>query len=153
MQLYLVQHAVAKSKQDDPERSLSEQGLADISQVAAYVSDYASPHQIVHSGKLRAKQTAEVLAEALTPADGLAISADLSPMADTSIWAERLAEMHLEVMLVGHLPHLSKLAALLICQDEAKKVISFQNAAVVCLHRDEAGGWSVLWVVTPQITA
>ncbi len=153
MYLYLVQHAEAKSKQEDPERSLSEKGIDQISRVAAYVAKHTAMklHHIIHSGKARAQQTAEILAKALPPADDLGISSNLAPMAAPSLWADRLVDMHLDVMLVGHLPHLSKLASFLVCQDENQTVVDFQNAGVVCLQRDDAGAWSVQWVVIPEI--
>jgi phosphohistidine phosphatase len=153
MKLYLVQHAQAKSKQEDPERPLAEQGWIDIRRVATFVAQNADVRirQINHSGKTRAKQTAEVLAETLYPLDGVDQAAELEPMAEPSVWAKRLASMKEDVMLVGHLPHLSKLAALLTCQDELQKVVDFQMGGVVCLFRDKPGVWSVRWMVTPEI--
>ena len=155
MYLYLVQHAEAKSKQEDPERPLSEQGYANIRKVAAFVAQNAALQvgQIIHSGKTRARQTAEVLAEALSPAQGMGTSSDLAPLAEPSIWAGQLANVQSATMLVGHLPHLSKLATLLVCQDENKTVVKFQNAGVVCLQRGDAGVWSVQWVIIPEIVA
>lgn len=54
-------------------------------------------------------------------------------------------------MLVGHLPHLSKLAGLLLAGDPERKVVGFRQGGVACMERDEAGGWSVAWVVTPGL--
>lgn len=155
MNLYLVQHAEARSKQEDPERSLSEQGQVNINKVAAFVARHASiqVRQIVHSGKTRARQTAEALANALPSAKGTGAVEGLAPLDDSAIWAERLAATDEDMMLVGHLPHLSKLAALLVCGDQSKKVVDFQMGGVVCLVRDEEGIWSVRWIVTPQIVA
>jgi len=155
MYLYLVQHAEAKSKAEDPDRPLSEQGQANIGKVAAYLAKNAAPqvNQITHSGKTRAAQTAEQLAGALSPAEGVNTAANLSPMADPAIWAKRLAAMQKNQMLVGHLPHLSRLAATLLCGDAAKTVVDFQNAGVVCLVQDDKGQWSVRWVVTPEVVA
>ncbi len=151
--LYLVQHAKAKPKQADPKQALSEKGQADIDKVAAYIAKLPllqPPAQIIHSGKTRAQQTANVLAQALSPINGVKSSANLSPMANVSLWAERLNTLSENVMLVGHLPHLSKLAALLLCQNEEKQVINFQNAGLVCLHKDDKGVWSGQWIITPQ---
>ena len=153
MQLYLVQHAAPKSKEEDPERPLSEKGWADIRRVAAHLAGHADiqVRQINHSGKARAKQTAEALAEVLQPAEGSREVADINPLADPAIWARQLAEIGEDAMLVGHLPHLSKLAAHLLCRDDQLKVVDFQMGGVVCLSRDEAGAWSIRWMVTPEI--
>jgi phosphohistidine phosphatase len=153
MKVYLIQHAEAKSKEEDPDRPLSDRGWAEIRTVAAYVAEHANieVNQIYHSGKARARQTAEVLAAALHPADGVDQVDDLSPLAEPSVWAARLADVTDDIMLVGHLPHLSKLAGLLLCQDEDKTVVAFQMGGIVCLSQAESGDWSVCWMVTPEI--
>jgi phosphohistidine phosphatase len=153
MQLYLVQHAAAKSKEMDPERPLSEQGWVDIRKVAAYMAKHADIKlsRIYHSGKTRAQQTAEVLAQALNPAQGIEEAEGLTPKARPSIWVNRLADLTEDVMLVGHLPHMSKLASSLLAHDDTKHVVEFQQGGIVCLRRDEAGDWFLRWMVIPEI--
>lgn len=66
MRLYLVQHGEAKKEEEDPLRPLSERGREDVQRVAKYVEKLDIKASIIfHSGKLRAKQTAEILAEKL----------------------------------------------------------------------------------------
>lgn len=151
MNLYLVQHAEAKHEEEDPQRPLSDKGWADIRKVATFVAAHAGiqVRRILHSGKTRARQTAEVLAEYVNPAEGIQETDGLEPMANPSTWAQRLGNVKEDTMLVGHLPHLSKLASLLLCQDETKRIIDFQMGGVVCLRRDESGSWSVRWMVIP----
>jgi len=153
MNLYLVQHSEAKSKEEDPQRSLSEKGLVDVKKIAAFISKniYIKVKTIFHSGKTRAQQTAEVLAQYLNPPEGIKEVEGLDPLAVPSIWVERLAKTEDDIMLVGHLPHLSKLSSLLICQDENKIVIDYKNAGVVCLKRDESNVWTVRWILVPEI--
>lgn len=153
MKVYLVQHAKAKSKEEDPERPLSAAGRADIGKVAAYLAQNASLniYQIYHSGKTRARQTAEILSDALHPAAELQEAADLQAMDDPSIWAKELPQMNGDVMLVGHKPYMPRLAGLLVCQDEEKQVVDFQKGGVVCLNRDSDEGWLVHWIVTPDV--
>lgn len=110
-----------------------------------------SLNAIFHSGKTRARQTAEVLAEHLHPAKGGRETDALNPMDDASIWAKRLESIEDDTMLVGHLPHLSKLASLLLCQDENKRVIAFQMAGTVSLTRDESGNYAVAWMLIPRM--
>ena len=153
MNLYLVQHAEPKRKEEDPQRPLSEKGLAEIRKVASFICEHSSVqvNSIMHSGKTRACQTAEVLAEHLRPPEGIKEVEGLKPLDDPLTWAERLAETKEDIMLVGHLPHLDKLSAYLLCQDENKRVVDFRMGGVVCLGRDEAGTWSVRWMLIPQI--
>ncbi|MFQ5854860.1 MAG: phosphohistidine phosphatase SixA [Anaerolineae bacterium] len=153
MNLYLVQHAEAKSEAEDPERPLTDKRWQDVRKVADFLARQAGlrVHQILHSGKTRAHQTAEVLAEQLKPSEGVQAVEGLEPLADPSIWANRLAALEHDVLIVGHLPHLSKLTALLVCEDENQEVVKFQIAGVVCLGQGAAGGWVVRWMVIPEI--
>ncbi len=66
MKLYLVQHAKAASKQADPQRPLTEEGRRDIQKVASFIRPLGlGLDYLWHSGKKRAAETAEILAEAL----------------------------------------------------------------------------------------
>ncbi len=54
-------------------------------------------------------------------------------------------------MLVGHLPHLSKLAGLLLTGSPDIEPIKFRMAGVLCLERDVKGKWALLWMLTPEL--
>ncbi len=151
MFLYLVQHGEAKSKEEDPLRGLSDKGFEDIGKVAYYACKLnIKVDQIYHSGKTRAFQTAEVLGKSIKPENGISEQDGLTPMDDPHIWFDRLSKAEENVMLVGHVSHLSKLAALLLCGDMDKTIINFKNACIVCLNRDDEGGWSLAWMITPE---
>lgn len=150
MLLYLIQHAEAKSEQEDPSRGLSEKGLNDIRKTASHAAGLSiKVNQIFHSSKKRAEQTAQILAENLNPNKGIAESDGLAPMDDPEIWAQRLSSVSEDTMLVGHLPHMGKLAAVLICNDKNKKTVNFKMAGIVCLKRNEDVSWSLEWTITP----
>ncbi len=152
MYIYLVQHAEAKREEEDPTRPLSEKGLQDITRVASYVSQIdIKINKIFHSTKLRAKQTAEVLFENLRPLKGISEVDGLSPLDEPNIWAERLKDVPDDLFLVGHLPHLARLASLLLCGNADKNIVSFRMAGIVCLKRDDAGTWSLQWMLTPEV--
>lgn len=153
MNLFLVQHAEALSEEEDPECRLTQRGQAVLCRVAGYAAQYANikVSRILHSSKTRAKQTAKILGSYFNPPGGVSETDGLDPKADPSIWAKRLAEIEDGVMLVGHLPHLSRLASLLLVGDSGKKIVDFQMAGIVCLKRDEAGKWSVGWVLVPEV--
>ncbi len=55
-------------------------------------------------------------------------------------------------MLVGHLPHLSRLASLLLTADPAREIIAFRMGGMVCLSEWE-GQWRLHWILTPEIAA
>lgn len=152
MKLYLVRHGEAKPEEQDPERPLSDEGLADTKKVSASVKKMKiQVSSIIHSNKLRARQTATVFAEDLDPPEGMKEVDGLEPLADPSIWFKRLAEMEKDIMLIGHLPHLSRLTSHLLCQTEDERMIDFQSSGILCLERDETDHWSINWMIIPNL--
>jgi len=151
MRLYLVQHGEAKPAEIDPSRGLTHKGIQDATKVAEFLSktDFAV-HDIFHSGKTRAQETASILAAHIGVKHGLFDAVGLSPNDDPSIWANRLSSLTEDTMLVGHLPHLAKLATRLLCDDPKSPIVNFRNAGVVCLARAYEG-WSVEWMITPNL--
>jgi phosphohistidine phosphatase len=151
MFLYLIQHGDAKKEEEDPSRPLSAKGIEDVKKVESYISRLnIEVEEVLQSGKLRAKQTAEIMAEKLEIEKGISETDGLAPLDDASIWEERLKKRHDSLMLVGHLPHLGKLASLLLCEEKDKNVIAFKMGGIVCLKRDDTGSWSLQWMITPE---
>lgn len=150
MNLYLLQHGEARLEEEDPERHLSDAGRAALRKTAGFATAHIRVSRVLHSGKPRARETAEVLAEALRPAPAVEAADALEPMADPKVWAERVEEGAADLMLVGHLPHLSRLASLLLCGDEERPLVTFQMGGIVCLQQVEEG-WSIAWIVVPSI--
>ena len=153
MQLLLVQHAEATTKTDDPSRPLTTAGAESAEKMAIF----AARHGVVvceirHSEKLRAKQTAEIFAEPLEPSGGVTAVPGLAPDDDVQPVAEALARLDLPVMLVGHMPFMSRLAGLLLVGDADASPVQFRNAGIVCLVRTESS-WAVSWAMTPEVLA
>jgi phosphohistidine phosphatase len=152
MFLYLVQHAEAKRAEEDPVRDLTEKGRREIENVAHHLKRLnVQVKQILHSGKTRAQSTANVLARHVKPAAGVSEASGLAPLDDPGIWAGRIAKMDEDILLVGHLPHLAKLAAILMSGDKERSVINFHMGGVVLLRRMAAGQWAVDWMIIPAI--
>ena len=152
VRLYLVQHGEAKREEEDPLRPLTERGKAEVEEIAKFLAEAGiKVERILHSGKLRASQTAEILGRYLKPPKGIKATDGLEPMADPRIWAERLEKLDEDLMLVGHLPHLRKLASLLLVGRDDLEIVRFRYGGVVCLERDENNLWSLIWFIRPEI--
>ena len=151
MEIYLVQHGESKPESEDPERPLTEKGRADVEAVAHYVGSLEiKVTQIQHSGKLRAKQTAEIFAQHLAPPQGAIEQEGLGPL-DNPYKAKQIAlQAGRTIMIVGHLPHLSRLASLLISGDPDKEVVRFRMGGVVCLGENDSS-WVLNWAFVPEI--
>jgi phosphohistidine phosphatase len=150
--LYLVQHAEAKTEGEDPARGLTDKGFREIALTALFARDQGVAVQgVYHSGKKRAHQTAQALADQVHPKEGILEAGWLAPMDDPKTGEERLSHMHEDIMLVSHLPYLAKLASLLLCGDGSKNIVDFKNAGIACLKRFEDGHWAAEWMVTPEM--
>ena len=73
-------------------------------------------------------------------------------MDDPQRIAEVLSQSSDDVMMVGHLPHLQRLASLLLTEESEQNPVTFQNSGVVCLERNQDDSWSLRWAITPQLT-
>jgi len=153
MKLYLIQHGEAKSEAEDPARSLTTKGEEEARRISAAARSLTiCPSKVYHSGKLRSKQTAEIIAGALKTPDVLVLPVQgLNPNDDVRPWADRISRETEDLMLVGHLPFLEKLASLLLCGDENARVVLFRYCGVICLDQKEDGRWAVRWILLPEM--
>ncbi len=131
MRVYLVRHGKARPKEEDPDRSLSDKGQAEVDRVAGFLAqtDVVRSLPILHSGKTRARQTAEGLARAFEGARVEEVEG-LAPLDDPAVWAGRLDGPAEGIVLVGHLPHLARLTSLLLTGDPDRETVRFSNAGI-----------------------
>jgi phosphohistidine phosphatase len=152
MELYLVQHGTATSKEENPARPLTTRGREDVARVArAARSVGVTVSAIYHSGKLRAEQTAEILATELG-VGALPEKLDgLSPNDDPGTVRDLLGRLLSGTLLVGHLPHLSRLCGLLAHGHADWECVAFRNGGLVALSEREDGSFVVRWALTPEV--
>ncbi len=156
MDVYLMQHGVAVAEEVDPTRPLTADGRAAVDRVAERARRAGVRiDRCVHSGKVRAEQTARILAEALgakiEQRTGLAPSDPVAPFADW-IGQEARSTPDAAIAVVGHLPFLDRLAALLVAGDERAQAVRFQNAGLVRLvPKRDTDGYTVAWVLVPDL--
>ncbi len=150
MKLYLVPHAEALAKEENPDRPLSDKGRAEAGRMAAFLSSASiSAAHVVHSGKARARETAVILAAPL----GVDVSEagfDLSPNGSTDGLAEAASGSTKDLMVVGHLPFMARAVSRLVGGGEEAAVVSFEPGSVACLEREDAG-WTLAWMVRPEL--
>ena len=148
MKIFLAQHAEAVDKETDPERPISSLGEANATRVAEKIAENnVGIVAVRHSGKLRAKQTAEIYAEHVGTTDVRPVSG----MAPNDNVGEFIRGLDKEgVLYVGHLPHLDKTLTSLLCGTDGGGVIVFKNAGIACVDIAPDGS-SLLWYITPDI--
>ncbi|MCL0097141.1 phosphohistidine phosphatase SixA [Dehalococcoidia bacterium] len=151
MKVYLVQHGESKSEIEDPDRPLTEKGKETVASVARYLASLGMEvAEILHSDRLRARQTAELFAQHLSPARGAKEEKWLGPLDDPQKARRLIQQAEGPLMIIGHLPHLSRLASLLILGTPENEIIRFKMGGVVCLSKSDSK-WFVEWVLVPEL--
>lgn len=153
MLIYLVQHGKAKTKEEDPERPLSNQGKKDVEKAALLLKKLnVNVESIMHSEKLRAKETAVILAKGVISNKSIQEIPGLLPNDNIIPIATFINQENNNLMLVGHLPFMDKLTSLLITEKEESNIVTFQQGSVLCLEKNEAlKKYSIKWMITPEI--
>jgi len=154
MQLYLVRHGNALSKDAHPERPLSDEGRMQASKMASFIKPQRIEVEAIwQSGKARALQTAEIMAASAYSRDGIVEHSGLAPNDPVKPIARELKEVAGDLMIVGHLPFMDRLASILLAGAKEQEFVCFDEATVACLERDGGGEWVLLWLLSPQLVA
>ena len=152
MRCDLVRHGDALAVELDPRRPLSERGRAEVAKLAKLAAARdVRVAEICHSGILRARETAEILALSLRPPNGIRQIGGLLPEDDPIIGKAEIESSNHPTMLVGHLPYMGRLAALLVTGDAARGIIEFAPATMVCCS--QIGSiWRMDWQINPALS-
>ena len=144
MNLYLVHHGDAVGPDVDPRRPLSNVGRANVDRLADLTAKRgARPVVVWHSGKLRAKQTAESFWRACNALAEFSATKDMQPDDPPQWMRDRLFGETRDILIAGHFPHLPRLRALLV-GDGAES--DFPAHGVVAVATDDDGKtWKELW--------
>ena len=142
--VYLVHHADAVAADVDAQRPLSASGRAHAARLAALAAaNGAKPHVIWHSGKLRARQTAEAFRSACNPLADFAAMRGLQPADPPQMAKDLITGESRDVMLVGHMPNLERVHELLLQARDAARA-SFPPHGVVAIQ-EEGASWREVW--------
>lgn len=151
--LYLVRHAHASDAAEDAARRLSHRGHEQLADVARCLkaAGVFEVDEVWHSPLVRARETAEVIVDRLDLKARLVELAELTPEAAPALVARRLQRTTACVAVVGHEPHLSSLASLLVAGSEDPVVFLMKKASVLALEMAGGGRWAVRWHISPEI--
>jgi phosphohistidine phosphatase len=153
MQLILVQHGEAVAAEEDPNRPLTPLGRGDVERLGAFFTEHRiRVPRIVHSGKRRARDTAEMLAAAMAPPPEIAVIERMSPK-DSPVWlAEAVAEWNEDTLIVSHQPFLTRFVARLVLSAEDPHVVEFTPGTALCVcRRAVSRAWVIDWLIPPTL--
>ncbi len=121
MELYLLRHGIAVDKgtagfSRDSDRPLTDQGIEKMYRIAKAMKSLELTFDLILSSPfVRAKQTAEIVAEVLGLGRALRFSANLAVGGDPEMLVKEIKPENSErILLVGHEPYLSTMVSVLV---------------------------------------
>jgi phosphohistidine phosphatase len=150
MQIYLLRHGQATSEQVDARRPLSQDGEQEVSLIANFLIKNNNIQEILHSSKLRAQQTAEIIHKIACPKAHIREYAGLLPNDAPEEVLVYLDALSNDTLLVSHLPYLGNLCSLLTTNDLSLLEVKITTATLVCLEKQREK-WGIVWIVNPNL--
>lgn len=152
MKIYLLQHGEAVLKEQDPDRPLTTQGKQCLQRLAEFFKNAGvNVDHILHSGKTRAMQSAELLAAYMLQTGHIQFIEGLSPNDSVSAFAENIDNWSGDTLLVGHMPFMQKLASYMLTGDEDSVPVAFLPGGVVVLEKNENDAWALCAMIRPEL--
>jgi phosphohistidine phosphatase len=160
MQVYIVRHGIAIDREDpksppDPERFLTEEGIAKTKEVARGVARLGvSPDLLISSPYVRAMQTAEIFAAALDyPKQKIRRTDLLLPGGEATLFYKELAKdkQSATVFCFGHAPQLDDLIATGLGSKHHVCALKKAGIAMLELKRISPPSGLLVWLATPKL--
>ena len=152
MHLYLIRHAHALDGDNDAVRPLSPKGRKQIRALGRTLRESGTfeAAEIWHSPLRRAGETAAFLATRLKTKARLVEMGGLRPNDAGDSILKKLNDLRRPVAVVGHEPHLSALASLLVAGQAVPPRFVLKKCAALRLDKVD-GVWAVRWHVSPEL--
>ena len=149
--LYLIRHGEAESERVSPARPLTDKGRNDTKKLAAFLKQsQAQAGIILHSDKLRAQETAQILQKLWCLKASLREEEGLNPNDDPQKILGKIERHSENLVIVGHLPLVERLLSLLMRWDESRVGVRFKEDTTVVLGKDTTSDWHIVLVVSPD---
>jgi phosphohistidine phosphatase len=155
MQLILFRHGIAVDRDDpdcppDEARPLTPKGVKRTRAAARGLATLAAPRLILTSPLVRARQTADLAAEALGLGKrAIKVTTSLVPDAlPDELLEELMALRRNPVCCVGHAPNLDLVLAEALGMRE-RPPVRLKKAGAACLELDPGNGSRLVWVMEP----
>ncbi len=150
MRLYLVQHGDALTKDVDPDRPLSDQGRADITRLVAWlVSSDVAVSRICHSGKTRARQTAELLGSVLDAGGKIHPTEGIGPNDPPEVFLQQLQIVDEDTLIASHLPFVARVLSQAVTGSPDQQLVEFRPGSIAVAERDKNGAWHLICFAGP----
>jgi len=151
MRLYIVQHGDSVTKEIDPDRPLSDQGQADIQRLAEWLSSHnVKIAQILHSGKTRAKETAEILRPLLKSPSQIYEGQGLAPNDSPEAFLHQLRDPKKDTLIAGHMPFVARTISQALTGAPDRQLVEFIPGSVAGIERSDGASWRLFMFARPE---
>ncbi len=151
MRLYIVQHGDSVPKNIDPDRPLSDRGRADIQRLTEWLSSHnVQVVQILHSGKTRAKETAEILQPLLKSPAQIYERQGLAPNDSPEAFLHQLRDPQKDTLVAGHMPFVARTVSQALTGAPDRQLVAFVPGSVAGLERSDGTSWRLFLFARPE---
>ena len=157
MNLYLLRHGDAAPGHPDDTRPLTEKGEEDIRKLTSILKKKKAVRvdRVCVSPLLRAQQTADLFLDGLGIEAQREIDPGLIPEANPARTAREALEAQLDLLLIGHNPHLELLASYLLTGRSNGAMMVISTGSLLCLEnthiRPDIGACMLRWMISPKV--
>ncbi len=161
MNLYIIRHAIAVDEgtseyESDSERPLTDKGRKKMREIAKGLRNLGVEFDVILSSPyVRARETAEILADVFKMKKKILFSDNLIPLGNPELLITEVNEKYSvdSMAMVGHEPHLSTLVSVLAAEN-AKIDVTLKKGGVCYLSADDLHHEhraTLEWLLTPGI--
>ena len=151
MRLYIVQHGDSVAKEIDPNRPLSDRGQSDIHRLAEWLSSQnVKIAEILHSGKTRAKETAEILRPLLKSPSQIYEGQGLAPNDSPEAFLHQLRDPKKDILIAGHMPFVARTVSQALTGAPDRQLVEFAPGSVAGIERIDGASWHLFMFARPE---
>ena len=151
MRLYLVQHGDALPKDTDPDRPLSDRGRQDIQRLTEWLSSQnVRIGSILHSGKTRAEETAEILRPLLETHGEVSMGEGLGPNDPPDGLLRRLRDSEKDTLIAGHMPFVARAVSQALTGAPDRQLVEFHPGSIAGMERCGDASWRLFLFARPD---
>ncbi len=152
MRLYIVQHGDSVPKDVDPDRPLSDRGRADIQRLTEWLSSHnVQIEQILHSGKTRAKETAELLRPLLKSPSHFYEGQGLAPNDSPEAFLHQLTDPKKDTLVASHMPFVARTVSQALTGAPDRQLVEFVPGSVAGIEHSEGASWRLFMFARPEL--